>query len=86
MCPARGLHRLSGLESGAASQIILAANAPIRWVTPSGPQAVSQQWLVEQDGSAPHTRLTVQKHVTVAESLKGVVSQTLCRSKPRKRT
>ncbi len=97
---------LARLESGAASQIILEANAPIRCVTPSGPQAVSQQtltskqvlalvgematadqkasvsagrdirflyawngqqWLVEQDGSAPHTRLTVQKHVTVAE-------------------
>ena len=97
---------LARLESGAASQIILEANAPIRCVTPSGPQAVSQQtltskqvlalvgematadhkasvsagrdirfvyewngqqWLVEQDGSAPHTRLTVQKQVTIAE-------------------
>jgi twitching motility protein PilT len=97
---------LARLESGAASQIILEADAPIRCVTPSGPQAVSQQtltskqvlalvgelatadqkasvsagrdirflyawngqqWLVEQDGSVPHTRLTVQKHITVAE-------------------
>ena len=97
---------LARLESGAASQIILEADAPIRCVTPSGPQAVSQQlltskqvlalvgematadqkatvsagrdirflyawngqqWLVEQDGSAPHTRLTVQKHVAVPE-------------------
>ncbi len=93
---------LARLESGAASQIILEADAPIRCLTPSGPQPISQQvlsskqvlalvseladasqkesvatgrgirflytwnaqqWLVEQDGSASHTRLTVRKHV-----------------------
>jgi twitching motility protein PilT len=97
---------LARLESGAASQILLEADAPIRCITPSGPQAVSQQlltskqilalvgemaapdqkasvsggrnirflyawngqqWLVEQDSSVPHMRLTVQKDVTVSE-------------------
>ena len=97
---------LARLESGAASQIILEADAPIRCVTPTGPQAISQQvlsnkqvlalvgelaeadqkaavaighgirflyswndqqWLVEQDGSAPHTRLTVRKYVEQAD-------------------
>ncbi len=96
---------LARLESGAASQIILEADAPIRCVTPTGPQAISQQvlsnkqvlalvgemaeadqkaavaigrgirflyawndqqWLVEQDGSAVHTRLTVRKYVEQA--------------------
>ena len=33
------------LESGAASQIVLEADAPIRCITPAGPQAVSQQAL-----------------------------------------
>ena len=93
---------LARLESGAASQIILEADAPIRCLTSSGPQPISQQvlsskqvlslvseladadqkvsvasgrgirflyrwnaqqWLVEQDESASHMRLTVQKHV-----------------------
>ena len=93
---------LARLESGAASQIILEADAPICCLTPSGPQPISQQllsskqvlalvselantdqkelvasgrgirflytwnaqqWLVEQDGSASRTRLTVRKHV-----------------------
>ncbi len=36
---------LARLESGAASQIILEAEAPIRCVTPTGPQAISQQVL-----------------------------------------
>ena len=93
---------LARLESGAASQIILEADAPIRCLTPTGPQAISQQvlsskqvlalvgelaeadqkaavaigrgirflytwndrqWLVEQDGSAVHTRLIVRKFV-----------------------
>ena len=93
---------LARLESGAASQIILEADAPICCLTPSGPQPISQQllsskqvlalvselantdqkelvasgrgirflytwnaqqWLVEQDGSASQTRLTVRKHV-----------------------
>ncbi|WP_310569637.1 type IV pilus twitching motility protein PilT [Gemmatimonas sp.] len=36
---------LARLESGAASQIILEADAPIRCITPSGPQAISQQVL-----------------------------------------
>ena len=93
---------LARLESGAASQIILEADAPIRCVTPTGPQAISQQvlsnkqvlalvgemaeadqkavvatgrgirflyawndqqWIVEQDSTALHTRLIVRKYV-----------------------
>ena len=36
------------LESGAASQVILEADAPIRCVTPSGVQSVTQQVLTRQ--------------------------------------
>jgi len=97
---------LARLESGAASQIILEADAAICCLTPSGPQPISQQvlsshqvlalvselvgaeqktsvatgrgirfvyswnaqqWLVEQDGSVAHTRLTVRKYVEKAD-------------------